>query len=124
MHIQHITFKTETIKNKDTVSELASNFVATLRMNGQVCGREWPSYFLSTSLVMVVLTPEKNSLSNKFAGKYVSLRKQSLTDAGVNVGVQIASVPSHSTGWHRWKMANFIRSFLGLLTIRTAIHCK
>jgi predicted nucleic acid-binding Zn ribbon protein len=87
MHVQHIIFKPEAVKDNETTSELASNFVAALRMNGQVCGREWPQYSQGASLVMAVLTPEKNALSNKFAGMYVAVRKKSLFDAGIDIDV-------------------------------------
>ena len=58
----------------EKIVDFANNYLAALRMNGQVCGAEWPIYFQEGRCVATVLAPTQESLDRKYQGKYVKKR--------------------------------------------------
>jgi len=67
----------------DTVSHKMNGLLGALRMNGQICGREWPLTFRDADGITVVLAPERDSLEHVHANKYVRRALTELLDAGL-----------------------------------------
>lgn len=70
-------------KPSDDISDMAFEHLCTLRMNGQVCGREWSLYLNNNHYIAVVLSPERHSLSPKFNGRFVTKNLEKLRENGV-----------------------------------------
>ena len=91
MHIQQLEFLSDGRKTLNEVSELAFEYLCSLRMNGQICGKEWPLYFDGNRCIAIVLMPEQDSLDSRFNSRYVTDRLAKLSDGGV-------VITSHSIG--------------------------
>lgn len=89
MHVQQMIFGSApslSIPLED-VAEMVSNLLSALRMNGQICGREWPIYQDQRSLVATVMTPEQGSLFERFNNPYVRTALGKLKDQRISVEI-------------------------------------
>jgi len=85
--------------SKDFITELLDSVLSAWRMNGQVCGREWPMFFDGQTLSAIVLSPEEHSLSARFHSKYAvaaveSYEKEGLLMTLESLGEDAESVPA------------------------------
>src|SRR5688500_8747057 len=85
MHVHRIEFTSDERDRSEQFSDLTNSYLATLRMNGQVCGSEWPLIRGKRGCSAVVLTPEACSLEEQFDGKYTRNAKSKLSQAGIAV---------------------------------------
>ncbi len=72
MHVHRIEFDLPSGQTPEKTIELAECLLGALRMNGQLCGAEWPIYIKEGRCVATVLAPEHESLDAKFHGEYVT----------------------------------------------------
>jgi len=72
MHINRLEFELQDLSALEEISEIVSHHLSALRMNGQICGREWPIYREDRVLKAIVLTPDVNSLAPRFRNSVVS----------------------------------------------------
>lgn len=73
------------------ISDLANGYLAALRMNGQICGREWPLFVEKHHCVAVVSTPEQCSLNERYNNAYITKRLSEAQKAGI-------AIKSHTLG--------------------------
>lgn len=72
MYIQQIEYKFADSTSLEEIADLAHNHLSALRMNGQICGKEWPLYQKNDAILCTVLTPEKHSLAPSLNNDYVT----------------------------------------------------
>ena len=72
MHVHRIELHCPSDQSPETTIEHAVALLGALRMNGQVCGGEWPIYTERSNCIAIVLAPEKESLDPKLHGEYVT----------------------------------------------------
>lgn len=89
MYVHRLEFSFDKEKSPDNLSDIANTYLAALRMNGQICGREWPLYLENNRCVVIVLAPEHNSLDEQLNNRYV---RKYLAEAERN-GISITSYP-------------------------------
>jgi predicted nucleic acid-binding Zn ribbon protein len=87
MYVHQIEFHFNTEEIPDTLSDIANDYLAALRMNGQICGREWSFHLENNRVITTVLTPGHNALSEQFNNHYI---QNYLVDAK-NKGISIIS---------------------------------
>jgi len=86
MYAHRIEFTSDERDRSEQFSELTNSYLGTLRMNGQICGSEWPLIRGKRGCSAIVLTPEAFSLDERFDGKYTREAKTKLSQAGIAVG--------------------------------------
>src|SRR3954452_20969616 len=76
MYVTRISFSrmNSPAQGEESSTETVDRVLGTWRMNGQVCGREWPFVSEGSGYSITALTPERNSLESVF--------NSSLTEAG------------------------------------------
>ena len=87
MYVQRIQYTFTNALLADNIADIVSDYLSTLRMNGQVCGREWPLYRDGDALFSVVLTPEETSLARSFNTQYAHNFLLKLEALGCTVSV-------------------------------------
>lgn len=58
--------------SRESGADLLEAMLAAYRMNGQICGREWPILAEGEIVSAIVLSPEEQSFDARFNGKYVT----------------------------------------------------
>lgn len=71
MYVHRVEFCGPAALPQEKIVDFANNYLAALRMNGQICGSEWPIYIQDDRCVASVLTPTHQSLDHQYHGKYV-----------------------------------------------------
>jgi predicted nucleic acid-binding Zn ribbon protein len=71
MHVRHIRFSIPLNRDEEKVADFAYSLLSALRMNGQICGTEWPLHIQDDCCVATVMVPEHNSIAPEYHGKYV-----------------------------------------------------
>lgn len=74
MHVHRIELRCPADQLLRTTVKLVEDLLGTLRMNGQVCGAEWPIYTEGNSCTAIALAPEEGSLNPKLHGEHVMRR--------------------------------------------------
>ncbi|WP_338849975.1 DUF2310 family Zn-ribbon-containing protein [Massilia sp. W12] len=69
----------------EQIVSLAPDLSATLRMNGQICSREWPLQNMENGVQATVLAPERDAFAPALHGVYVRKCLQQVQDAGIAV---------------------------------------
>jgi len=72
----------------DKLSDMADMCLSALRMNGQICGTEWPLYLENNRCVAIVLAPELCSLDERFNNRYVMERLADAKASGISIIAQ------------------------------------
>jgi predicted nucleic acid-binding Zn ribbon protein len=85
MYVHRIEFSLSSGQTQEETVEFAENLLAALRMNGQICGAEWPIYIKENRCVAIVLAPEQESLDPKFHGEYVTRRIREMEALGITL---------------------------------------
>lgn len=85
MFIQKIEFSFE--DKSENIRDLIYEYLAALRMNGQIYGREWPISYEGSYCAATVMTPEYTSLNEQYFNQYVKEDIKKLNTAGIAVSV-------------------------------------
>ena len=91
MHTQRIEFSCQHNKMSEVHEDLHIGYLSALRMNGQICGNEWNTFYENDSLIAIVRTPEPVSLSHQFDGKYVTKAIEDAEKEGVMIRSSLLS---------------------------------
>lgn len=97
MYCAELRFPNIAHLDDDQLSEAIMNLLSALRMNGQVCGREWPIHRLDQTCTAVVFIPEPTALDPAHANNHVTHALERLRSAGIGPfelrirGAEIAS---------------------------------
>lgn len=67
----------------EAVSEAIDDLLDALRMNGQICGREWPIAVTAAGYVATALLPDEDALDAAHHNKYVRMSLQKLAQIGL-----------------------------------------
>lgn len=98
MHVTRITF-TRTDAACDDF-EPATNVIQPVlgawRMNGQICGREWPIVREPHGYAVVVLCPDRDSLAHNFNSSYVTTAVESAEADGLRIEWQVMGEDAES----------------------------
>ena len=68
-----IHFESQSTADLDDVSDAVSWLLGALRMNGQICGKEWPIVRRDSGCAAYVLLPAEDALSPEHHSVYVRL---------------------------------------------------
>ena len=82
MYVGHITLSKPLFIDKDAVSDAIDTLISALRMNGQICGREFPTAVTPSGYVTTMFLPEPDALNSKHHNSYVRQALQKLRVAG------------------------------------------
>lgn len=99
MYVAQMSFTLNESADADAASDLVNSLLGALRMNGQVCGCEFPITINDNSCLSVVLLPDIDALANEHMNEYVSSAHEALHAAGFEgpeitvIGADIDSVP-------------------------------
>src|SRR5579871_2541144 len=83
MYVAQLCFRARSSLDCDACSHTISGLLAVLRMNGQVCGREWPIAITETGCMATVLLPEAGALDSIHHNRYVRKALENLGSAGL-----------------------------------------
>lgn len=89
MHVQEIVFAVKHDHSREMISDIAERYLSALRMNGQICGSEWPLYIDGSRCSAFVNTPEANSLDEAHASKFVLAAASNALENGVSISQQL-----------------------------------
>ncbi|MFC5474127.1 DUF2310 family Zn-ribbon-containing protein [Paraherbaspirillum soli] len=89
MYAHRLEFSFDGQELSGKLLDSANAYLGTLRMNGQILGREWPLYLENNKCISSVLAPAKDSLDEKYSNLFV---EDCLAEAKKS-GVSIASRP-------------------------------
>lgn len=93
MHVQRLEFRTSGNTDPVEVADLVLGLLSALRMNGQVCGREWPIHFEGAVCHTTVLTPNHDSLLPQFHNRYVAKELSRLAEQGISAPNAVLTAP-------------------------------
>ena len=88
MHILEVQFKD---KRRGVLADrfcAVDLLLGAWRMNGQILGREWPSFGDKRSYGVVVMAPEETSLAEINAGTYVRSAMSKLAELGIETKIK------------------------------------
>ena len=85
MYVQRVEFCFRGNEPPEQLVDVVEGFLGALRMNGQVCGREWPIYLQEGRCAAIVLSPEQGSLDPKYHGEYVKKRVREADALGISM---------------------------------------
>src|SRR4051794_22917094 len=108
MYIAELRFSSTASLDSDRVSQVVNHLLGVWRMNGQLCGREWPITIADRTAWTVVFLPEQNALEAVHANRYVvqalteletaHLTRPTITIRGQDIeGMLPCTCPSTST---------------------------
>ncbi len=83
MYVAHLTMSQQSPSEKEAVSDALDVLLSALRMNGQVCGREFPIGVAATGYVATMLIPERTALDAANHNSYVRKGLEKLQGAGL-----------------------------------------
>ncbi len=85
MFVAELTFEVSKEQGPDpaNVSDAVNRLLGSLRMNGQICGREWPIVQLPSACRATVLIPDRDALDTTYHNQYVLDAIRNLTNAGL-----------------------------------------
>jgi predicted nucleic acid-binding Zn ribbon protein len=86
MYVQRIEFSFKDVS--DDIPDLINGYLAALRMNGQIYGKEWPISYEGRYCVATLMTPEDSSLNQQYFNQYVNEYLKKLDNAGILVDVK------------------------------------
>lgn len=84
MYVANLCFPGAESCDPDTVSHVVNGLLGTLRMNGQICGREWPISIVDASCLVTVLLPEQDALDGAHVNRSVQHAIEELRTAGLH----------------------------------------
>lgn len=84
MYVAQLTMTAQMPVDRDTASHAINSLLAALRMNGQVCGREWPIAITSEDYTATVLIPEPTALEAVHHNHYATQSLDALHTAGLS----------------------------------------
>lgn len=84
MYLHRLEFSLGNLPRGDLV-DLVDTYLGTLRMNGQVCGREWPLFIENRRFVAIVSTPEQCSLDEQYNSTYTKKWLSEADKAGISI---------------------------------------
>lgn len=85
MYVHRVEFCFRGNEPPEQLADVVEWFLSALRMNGQVCGREWPIYFQEDRCVAIVLSPEQGSLDPKYYGEHLKDRLREAETLGISI---------------------------------------
>ena len=122
MYVHHITLNTEGAVTS-AAHDVLELFLGTLRMNGQLCGREWPIFIKRGKLTATAMAPERNSLARKFYSKHT----KSLLARAKTAGMTITSSPEgkdfHTSNSCSCKKRGGYVLFTTYLSLESPVKC-
>jgi predicted nucleic acid-binding Zn ribbon protein len=77
MYVAELCFSGTAVLDSDSVSKVVYSLLGAWRMNGQLCGREWPITSDNRTVKAVIFLPDRDALERVYANRYVA---QALTD--------------------------------------------
>jgi len=87
MVVSQLVFTLPDGTSPETVSGLCNDLLATLRMNGQIYGREFPLLSIPGRVTATVMAPDEDSLSPDYHNHYVQKSLQAIASAGIAVAM-------------------------------------
>jgi predicted nucleic acid-binding Zn ribbon protein len=84
VYVAELCFPGAGSSDPDVVSHKVNGLLGALRMNGQVCGREWPIAIRGQNGVTIVLLPDLDALDSSHANQYVQGAIAEFRDAGLS----------------------------------------
>ena len=91
MHVAELCFPFDSTTVDDAASHAIHGLLSALRMNGQICGREWPLAQHNRGCVTTVLLPAPDALDAHHHNEYVRRALAELAEAGFGA-MQVASL--------------------------------
>lgn len=84
MFIGQIVIAADGVPDNDAALDAINTLLAALRMNGQVCGNEWPVAITSSGYMATVPIPGRDSIDPAHHNKYVLSALQKMREAGLS----------------------------------------
>lgn len=84
MYVAHLHFAILFQTDENTVSHAINGILGTWRMNGQICGKEWPTGVDEQEYTATVLLPEISSLDMAHNNSYGNKELQRLAQSGLD----------------------------------------
>ncbi len=84
MYLVKMSFSSEAGSSVDPISHSLNDLLAVMRMNGQICGREWSLITTPEGYATFVIVPEQDALEDRHRNKYVHKALDALGSAGLS----------------------------------------
>jgi predicted nucleic acid-binding Zn ribbon protein len=85
MHVAQLHFRTGSLPDRNEGAHAINDLLAVLRMNGQICGREWPIAITEIGCIATALLPEAGALDDAHHNQYVRKALEQLEPAGLKL---------------------------------------
>jgi predicted nucleic acid-binding Zn ribbon protein len=123
--VQYVTVKRRGGPNRDNVAdaEALSALLGAWRMNGQVCGREWPIASTPDCLSTTVLCPESGSLDSRWNRHHVSQALARLEEAGLDVSCRSLGADPGSASACECTLPSGYMLFTTFLSLESPVRC-
>jgi len=123
MYVQRIEFSFNGNEPPKEVVDVANGFLAALRMNGQVCGREWPIYFESGLCTAIALSPEEDSLNLRHCGEYPNKRVREAEELGISITSAVIAEDCSSAEPCRCQESSGYVLFTTFVSLESPVRC-
>lgn len=122
MYVHHITLHTEKALTS-AAHDMLELFLTTLRMNGQLCGREWSIVSTNGQLTTTVMALERYSLARKFDSKYTTSLLARAKTAGMTISSQLVGKDFHTSNACSCKQRSGYVLFTTYLSLESPVRC-
>ncbi len=123
MYIQDLTFSFLKAAQNEIALDSAHSVLASLRMNGQICGTEWTLHTANNQHLARVLTPELGSLSPINRGNYVSKSIDQAEALGITIQASLLGEDADSTQACTCSTSSAYALFTTFLSLESPIRC-
>lgn len=123
MHVLRIDMRFAGPPPADGPAEHMILYLGALRMNGQVCGSDWPIVMENGCCVATVLAPTADSLDERYHGTHVRQRIAHAEQAGITFGWTVIGEQSDSARACGCAEPSAYVLFTTYLTVESPLQC-
>jgi len=124
VHVQRLSFeRTAATADGDAAVEAIDRLLGTWRMNGQVCGNEWPIAPEADGYSVSVLTPEPGSLDPRWNRRYVTEALARIADIGLTLHVEAKGEDPMSARACACPAPSAFVLFTTFLSLESSVRC-
>ena len=118
-----LSFESSVAHNEEKISALINSYLHSLRMNGQVLGREFSMIKKQNIFSSYVFIPEKISLNNCFSNVYVCKCYEELKKAHIKITKTIIGKDIDSASLCKCAFQNTYILYSNYLTLESPLRC-
>jgi predicted nucleic acid-binding Zn ribbon protein len=123
MYMAKMKFEIKTSLENNIVNEIIYGLLHSLRMNGQILGREHSLIKINQEYYSHILIPEYISLENTKANKYVNKYYKKINELKINYNYEIIGEESNSSPLCHCNVCKSYILYTDYLTLESLLRC-